>query len=386
MKGMWIDDPPYWFPDCNPNVRIFDESATTKCMQNRTLYVIGNSVARQSAFGLVDMLGGGNVKREGQRDMCPKHETTWGDSCHKEFGGVKIRYLFLTYIDGFYYGPNPKSEGQIDRGGFPFLLDTYFNKSKTKALPPEPNAVRIEYGHNEDIFWAEDNCINKNVRSCLREFFSDSKQEDVLMFTIGMAYAQNSGIIDVDSWARSSTAAFRSHIDSTFKGKVFRVTLAPYGPKMSYASPSLKHMNNIIWDLTRPGSEERDEMWYTIDQWEINTDRGNLYNDHVHYVGPLTIATLTQMLNVVCPSEGKNYSKPNVTEVMSHHEGHVVKSYSGTHGIFFVKNGTIHWVPNLDTLWSLGFKEKDIDYFTDEIMNAALATMKGPDIPYCTNC
>ena len=127
-------------------------------------------------------------------------------------------------------------------------------------------------------------------------------------------------------------------------------------------------------------------MWYTIDQWEINTDRGNLYNDHVHYVGPLTIATLTQMLNVVCPSEGKNYTKPNVTEVMSHHEGHVVKSYSGTHGIFFVKNGTIHWVSNLDALWSLGFKEKDIDYFTDEIMNAALATMKGPDIPYCTNC
>lgn len=72
---------------------------------------MGNSVGRQSAFGMVELLGGGNVKREDQRDMCPKHETTWDDSCHQEFAGVKIRYLFMQFMDGFNY---------TDRNGAPF--------------------------------------------------------------------------------------------------------------------------------------------------------------------------------------------------------------------------------------------------------------------------
>ena len=72
-------------------------------MKNRTFYVIGNSVPRQFAFGMIEMLGGGLVKREGQRDMCPKHSTEWEDSCHQQFNGVNIRYLFLQFLDGYKY-------------------------------------------------------------------------------------------------------------------------------------------------------------------------------------------------------------------------------------------------------------------------------------------
>lgn len=108
--GVFKYEPPYWqYPGC-PN-QPFDTNTATECMKGRTLYVMGNSVGRQNAFGLVELLGGGAVKRENQRDMCPKHETTWDDSCHQEFGGVKIRYLFIQFMDGFNY---------TDRGGAPF--------------------------------------------------------------------------------------------------------------------------------------------------------------------------------------------------------------------------------------------------------------------------
>jgi len=109
-NGVFKLEPPYWqYPGC-PNLP-FDTNATQKCMAGRTLYVMGNSVGRQSAFGMVELLGGANVKREDQRDMCPKHETTWDDSCHQEFANVKIRYLFMQFVDGFNY---------TDRNGAPF--------------------------------------------------------------------------------------------------------------------------------------------------------------------------------------------------------------------------------------------------------------------------
>lgn len=113
VGGKFFSRPPYWeLPDPNCPTTIFDHKKTIDCMKGRTLYTMGNSIGRQAAFGMVDMLGGGMVKREDQRDECPKHETTWGDSCHHEFAGVKIKYLFIQFMDGFDY---------TNRRGAPFI-------------------------------------------------------------------------------------------------------------------------------------------------------------------------------------------------------------------------------------------------------------------------
>ncbi len=102
--GTWLDLPPYWFPNCRQNdTRVFDQRETAKCLKGRTVYAMGNSVGRQALFGILEMLGGATVKRENQRDLCEKHETYWGDSCHNDYAGVKLKYLFLQYIDGFNY-------------------------------------------------------------------------------------------------------------------------------------------------------------------------------------------------------------------------------------------------------------------------------------------
>ena len=79
-QGEWLDHPPYWIPkNCNmpKAIDIFDEDSSKECMKGRTIYTIGNSVGRQMLFGLLEMLGGAYVKRSDQRDLCPKHETTW---------------------------------------------------------------------------------------------------------------------------------------------------------------------------------------------------------------------------------------------------------------------------------------------------------------------
>eukprot|EP01038_Epipyxis_sp_PR26KG_P011229 gene11229-15069_t len=285
-EGTWLNAPPYWLANGCRN-QLFSPQSAAKCMKGRTLYAIGNSVGRQYAFGLMELLGGTTVKREGQRDICPKHETFWGDSCHDEFADVKFKYLFLQFMDGFNY---------TDRGGFPFLK----HEENFPILPNTPNEAM-----GKEAFWADDNCINMDVRKCLQIFFNGSTDNDVLMFTLGMSYATDNDIIDVNSWGQNSAAAFRGHLDSTFPGRVFHVTMAQALHQVASMTPYLRIVDNYLWNLWRPGSVSVNKRWHTIDQWHINEGRDYFYNDHIHFNGPLTQATLYQVLNIVCPGEGE---------------------------------------------------------------------------------
>lgn len=184
-----------------------------------------------------------------------------------------------------------------DRGGFPFIKDWSGDK-----LPGDYNSARVAVG--QEGVWDDDFCLHTNVRSCLETFFKGAKKTDVLMFIMGMAYDINNGKIDERAWLRSSASAFRRHITATFPGKVFRVTNSQTLKHVQHMTPSLLEMDQMLWELWRPGSEPDEEQWYTIDQWSINRGRDDLYNDHVHWVGPLTQATLHQVLNLLCPGEG----------------------------------------------------------------------------------
>jgi hypothetical protein len=267
---------------------------------------MGNSVGRQAAFGVVQMLGGELVKREGQRDMCPKHETTWDDSCHQDFAGVKVKYLFMSFIDGFNY---------TSRGGFPFFRYKENGRYKTGRLPGmnTPNDL------NPTLYWAEDNCINYDTRSCFARFFNGSTENDVFIFSVGMTYGlrleqqelddELSGkapdkYIDVRSWLISSMVNFRSHIDAVFRGHVFFQTLAQFNKNGRTASstPLMFETNRVMSNIWHLGSQPRN--WHTIDQWAINEGRDHLYNDHVHFNGKLESAMLHQVLNSICPGAG----------------------------------------------------------------------------------
>ena len=158
-------------------------------------------------------------------------------------------------------------------------------------------------------------------------------------------------------------------------------------------------------------------MWYTLDQWEINKGRQRLYNDHVHFVGPLTFAALTQMLNIVCPNGGSSrgsndnglanskqpmktpvLSTENATQhqsvspstsaggmnvstasaILSQFNGKATKSYSGKQGLFLIENGFLRRIPNMDTFYSLQLELGELNYLDDAIIDSA---PRGADIP-----
>lgn len=322
-KGRWSFEPPYWETLGCPN-QPFSVENVTQCLKGRTVYFIGNSVARQGAFGIVDILGGGLVKRENQRDSCPKHETTWGDSCHQEYSGVKIKYLFVQYMDGFNYS---------DRNGFPFYRWKDKGVWTTGHLPTGLNITNNgitftvtgkgdspdEY-KQEDPFWVDDNCIHHSMRDCLAAFFSGSTENDVLVFTLGMSYALHSPAeeeamkftnvsIDMRAWLLASAANFKANLAATFKGQIFRTTLAQLHPtgRVKHMTPLMHNTNQAVWPVWRPSnSSNATRTWYTIDQWAINEGRETtFYNDHVHFNGALTSAMLHQVLNELCPNGGE---------------------------------------------------------------------------------
>ena len=105
--GTWLDIPPYWIPNCtNNDIRVFGRASVEKCLKGRTIYVIGNSIARGALFGILEILGGVSVSRQDQKSQCSKLGRRWGDSCHKEYAGIKLIFLYVQFMDGWDYSGN----------------------------------------------------------------------------------------------------------------------------------------------------------------------------------------------------------------------------------------------------------------------------------------
>jgi hypothetical protein len=316
-------------------------------LANRTVYVIGNSIARQTAFGLEELLGARAVARESQKATCLKSDVAAGqstDSCEQQWNGIQFKYLYLEWIDGYDY---------TSRGGFPFYkwLKTPTATSEPSVIggEPQPQAHWVTgpvpggntpdfASHNPYIadWWQDDNCIYQVSRRCLKHFFAGAKEEDVLIFNVGLPYShprleaelqlamagtrtqhvgasKNPDIsVNFRDWLVSSAINFKAHIASAFPGQVFRMTLSSFNTtnRISFGSKTgnmhkndyLKNVNDVLWDVWKPASEER--PWRTVDQWAINWGREYYYEDHLHFNGVLTHAFLYQVLNELCPGRG----------------------------------------------------------------------------------
>lgn len=193
---------------------------------------------------------------------------------------------------------------ETDVGGFPFLQ----SRREDTILPENVNQALQSMGEPEG--YPFDFCVNRKTRTCLREFFKDSKSNDVLLFSVGYEYAMKlqSRVVDGEAWLRASASSFRSHLAATFQGNVFRVSLAhQHHQEVRMTDPS-KRVDDILWGVWQPSSVEEDEQWNTIDQWPINEGRQHLYQDHIHFAGKLTLASLYLMLNKLCPGGGTDSS------------------------------------------------------------------------------
>jgi hypothetical protein len=214
------------------------------------------------------------------------------------------------------------------RGGFPFLTNISDYELAERSLPNTPNEAM-----GQSIFWEDDNCIHMNTRDCLAKFFHGSTSQDIAIINLGMPYTVIHPLIDTFAWIKSSASAFRSHLTETFPGKVFRTSNAQMLKHVAHSTPLLQEIDHkALWPMWMPGSEKEDRMWYTIDQWAINEGRNHLYNDHVHYNGPLTHAMLHQVLNIVCPNMGlsREFMKTLSTKIIQVNKSHKLNQPQGT--------------------------------------------------------
>ena len=338
-KGQWREEIPYWQTEGCINYP-YNQSAAYSCLKGRTIYVIGNSIARQYGFAIYQLLGGETYDRQQQKQSCLKSGLLW-ESCEQTYSDIKIKHLFLLYMDGFDYK---------ERNGFPYFryqsIDNdkilydhsrsghfvdaiqHINSSDVLGNTPDDYAVGSK-GTWKEI---EDNCEGWTVRDCLKSFFNGSTENDILIFSIGMmqVVAYNGMMVgfkvdplDNKSWLTASAVNFKAHLAATFKGHVFRVTMAQANPHMNrhHWTDSLREADNILHQLWTPSSVNSHDQWYTIDQWAINEGRNHLYDDSLHFNGPLSDATVQQVLNELCPNQGSDktpidWSKPELNDTI----------------------------------------------------------------------
>jgi hypothetical protein len=324
--GLFSPHPPYFSPKECPRPRKFEERDAVQCLMNRTVYVMGNSIARQYMFNILELIGGATVQREGQKKLCPKHETKWDASCMEEFRGVKMRFLFFRYMDGFNYK---------DRGGFPFIKGRLNNATET--LPDDADQVMPKTSH-EKI----DNCVyyvnthpGSSVEQCIQKFWNGATKDDILIFQLGFAFCEqeNSEHIDYMAWLRHSAIAFKTNLLKNFPGTIFRINNAPVLDSwhdFEGVPNCLKEADKHLFELWHHSKLSRNDQlrWFNIDQYSMNEHHLNLYNDGVHFMGPLSAGTVQIALNAVCPAGGQ----PTLVALASH------RAMNGT--IYFVNSST----------------------------------------------
>jgi hypothetical protein len=254
-------------------VTIFNRSSGRDCLFFRRIFVLGNSIARGFAFEAESMFGDldQTVERHRQIDLCDKaqlHELgpTGMASCVLYINPVtQIRYTWLQYFD--------------DAGPLTEVKDACTGSGRV------PTGV------------------------CLQELLLGSQPGDVLLFYMGLHYAAYwAGLAesgkDVDSWFMSSATTWRASVAAHWHGRsedVFRIRLASHANQ----DPNSVNRTTRVFNYVPHINLLMDEIfentnWKVIDQWAINAGETGLYQDSVHFQGPLSQATWHVLLSQLC--------------------------------------------------------------------------------------
>jgi hypothetical protein len=312
------------------------------CLGNRTLYILGNSLARNYQAELAEMVGGATPfvpqaswlrrrarraalrrehhaasgagaggsrrkssaggasslaamrdrlrqRRQDQKVLCGRGCTT---TCA---GGFRVKYARVQY-----FGAWPK--------GFPRFGDVCGKRGTSPA--------------------------------CLRHFFADSKPGDLVLVLVGLMYAITPVLERraAQLWPAEAMQARVERDISTlplvlaevFKGggpeSVYFVTTPPTTPgKWVRANAFVHWLNPTAVRLLGPGPGGAG--FHILDQYGIAAPHydGPLYNDFVHMAGPLTQALLHLLTNNICmppPAGGGAAGKDAAAAAHPQHAGH----------------------------------------------------------------
>ena len=219
--GTWLRQSPFW-AEKGCLTRSFNATQSEICLSGRTVYIMGISTARQYAYSIHSLLGAEDVDRRQQQARCPSGGgMSWGHgSCNENIKGVKIKYLYYQYLNGY------NNSG----GGFEHAvngLTNFINANEVMAHGLDKSLKDFlskcsKFRCKVNRLPAGSDC-EQSPSLCIHNFLENATSSDILLFNGGHVFSSASSLyVDVLGWARQAADDFVNYIGkSGFKGRVF---------------------------------------------------------------------------------------------------------------------------------------------------------------------
>jgi len=246
------------------------KEAMTACLQNRRLFLLGNSIACQFAYHVPLLLGqtGDVPDRESQKEHCPKAFGRGGCSIDAPYN-VPVRSFWFLYWNG-----KPK-------------------------LPINPQGS----SHKK---WEPDICNALTVDDCLVNVVfqnQPTRPSDILVTNVGIIYtlsrpARLSNEVSEEEWWKAELRAYIAAIRRHFNGTVLWMSQSKITPA------SDDYWAQTLDEVAMPLILE-ETNWTVYDGYHITEplygDR-KYFADNVHHPGRLTQLGWEFLLGYYCPT------------------------------------------------------------------------------------
>lgn len=298
LAAAWQRGPPPFLRPAGCELAALPPAELRRCLSNRTVYVLGNSVGRNYAFETAAMMQcadapltrGVHVRRVRARG---------GGGGGSRAGGGRARVSAATARRHAQKAACDMSCGTTCRG----------TGAGGGATAVRYAKVQLFGAHLPTFPRAADVCgVRGTTAACLARFFAGATPRDALVFNIGLHYAVTVVISQAAArrWppprlrarAAADAAALPAVLRSLFPGRVYYVTTGPASPgKWVRANRFIHDLND---DVVAALGATRALNVTVVDQHAISNGRWSMYNDYVHIAGPLTRAALAVLWGDAC--------------------------------------------------------------------------------------
>ena len=251
----------------------------TQCLQNRNIFLLGNSIARQFAYHVPILLGktGEAPDLESQKAHCPKAYGGGGCSIDAPYN-VTVRSFWFIYWNG-----------------------------KPKQQPLPESRIKPE--------WENDVCGDLNIDDCLTQrifHITKPSSSDILVTNVGIIYTllDPSGVPDIHGWRVRQVRQFIRALNTYFPGTVIWMT----GSKQLVQNPGnfrasfgfyYADERTRLLDLQITPIIQAVTNWTIYDGYHITEPLGyhtnpSYFVDPIHHPGRLTQVGWEYMLGYYC--------------------------------------------------------------------------------------
>lgn len=297
--GELLDVPPFYSsPHCTLQSLTINDSI--ECLTGRTVYVIGNSVARGIAFELALAVGSKGLpdNRTDQKRMCSARRPV--DCKIPTIAGIDVEYLPMFAADA------PRSVEHIPDCAASPLGSGPGGRTKEclcKRLSSSRNGDVLIFGHGLGeasliYMWAS-NDIHDQYKPpySLREEW-------------GAEYPTATWATDFKAWLNRSAVTWIDVVDTCWHGAlrdVYRLRTPPLLLSIAHGAfhdgtqnftPAVNAAFDSAW---------ASQPWGVIDTWSVNSvavaskKYWHLYQDIVHHAGRLSQIAVEAVLSDLCP-------------------------------------------------------------------------------------